>query len=242
MSDTTYPDAPADAEPPRRRRRLSYNPASETGRGAYSAARRHSRMVRALKFVLPALALLGFAVFWGTANFIPSEYADAVSISGIDIESNSVVMQEPHISGFEGTRRAYDVRAANAVQSLSDPKVITFNEIDATLGMAESGTASVTAPVGIYDGNHNTLRFNEGVQIATSQGHQARLTGAFIDLDAGSLTTDEPLEFTSDIAALRANAVSVEKNGKRVVFSGGISIAYRPNGDLMTAPAGDENP
>jgi len=101
--------------PRARRQRVSYKTSRRSGDYAFRDAVRHSTRVRWLKILLPALAIAGAGLFCGTLRLIPDGFAELVSFGGIDIESNSVIMESPHISGFEGTRRAYEVKAVRAV-------------------------------------------------------------------------------------------------------------------------------
>ena len=242
MIDTTetgvYEDYREAPPAPRRRRgsHIRYDPRVSRDKGAFGDAARHSRVVRWLKFVLPALALLAAGAFWATVRFVPGGFDDLVSISGIDIESNSVTMDRPLISGFEGTRRAYLVKADNAVQSLSDPKVITFHGIDASIGLGDAGTATIRAAIGVFDGKDNTLRLSEGISIETTDGYAANFAGADIDLDEGSLVSDQPLTVRSSDGALTANGVRVSNRGKNVMFVDGVSLIFVPPGDLMATP------
>ena len=176
-----------DAPPPRRR--IHYDPNQVGGEAAYQAARRHSRLVGRLKFILPALAVGGAVVFWASARIIPSDLANLISMASIDVKSNSVVMDKPHISGFEGTRRAYEVKADSATQSLSDPKVLTFNTIDAHIGLDGAGIATVDAKTGVYDGNNNTLQLKDGIAIQTTTGYSAAIEAAAVDLAKGTLSS-----------------------------------------------------
>jgi lipopolysaccharide export system protein LptC len=235
--DAYYGDDAA-AEPAASRRRLRYNPRDTRGQDAFGAAERHSRRVRFLKFALPALALLGVGIFWGTARIIPGDLASLIEVSGIDVESNSVVMQQPHISGFEGTRRAYEVKADTAVQSLDDPKVVTFNSIDGRFGLDEAGEAILDATKGIYDGNTHTLTLTDGIDVETESGYSATLQGAAIDLAKGTLVSDQPLELRTGEGSIQAGGVSVAERGKRVVFTNGVKVVFLPKGDLMS----DEGP
>jgi lipopolysaccharide export system protein LptC len=157
-----------------------------------------------------------------------------VEVSGIDTTSNSVVMQSPHISGFEGTRRAYEVKAATAVQNLDDPKLVTFNEISGRFGLDEAGEAMLDAKKGVYDGNRNTLALSEGITVSTNSGYSGSLAGAAIDLGAGTLVSDQPLEFRTAEGSIRAGGVSVAERGKRVMFTGGVSVTYMPPAELIT--------
>jgi lipopolysaccharide export system protein LptC len=228
-------DAYLDEEPPPepRRPRLRYSPKEIRDTNAFEKAERHSGLVRRLRYILPALAIAGVVVFWGTARFIPGDLASLIKVSGIDVNNNSVVMQKPHISGFEGTRRAYDVTAATAVQSLDDPKVVTFNGILAHFGLEDGSAATVSATTGVYDGKINGLTLRRGVVATTTSGYSAKLTNAFIDLGGGGLSTKSPVELTTAEGTLKANTMTVTERGKRVLFTNGVSVTYIPKGDLV---------
>ncbi len=224
------------------RHRIRYNPTRRGGEKAYRAAQRHSRLVRTLRIVLPALAVAGILLFWASAHFIPSDIAGLIQNAGIDVKSNSVVMNAPHISGFEGTRRAYEVTAARAIQSLDDPKVLTFEQINAHIGLGEAdtasidaGTATVTAATGIYDGNNNTLKLKGGISVETTNGESANLQQADINLDKGSMETKQPIEIQGKQGTLHAKRMTLVNRGKRITFSGGVTVTFMPPADLATA-------
>jgi lipopolysaccharide export system protein LptC len=219
------------------RGRISYDPTAARGEQAFHAARRHSRLVRRLRYILPALAVAAMGVFWATIRFIPSDLATIVSLPSIDAASNSVVMDKPHISGFEGTRRAYEVKADSAVQSLDDPKVMTFKTIDARVGLDTAGTAKIDAATGVYDSRDNTLVLKDGIAIKTTTGYWATFKEAVIDLGTGSLVSSQPVEIRTSEGTIRANSVEVSDRGKRIAFRNGVSVTYLPPGELAAASA-----
>ncbi len=218
------------------RHRIRYDPTRRGGEEAYRAARRHSRLVRALKIVLPTVAVAGILLFWASAHFIPSDLAGLISSAGIDLKSNSVTMNTPHISGFEGTKRAYEVKADRAIQSLNDPKVLTFEKINAHIGLDNAGTATVDAGTGIYNGNNNTLELKNGVTVKTTSGYAATIEQAAIDLAKGSLHSSQPVEIHAKEGTLRADSIEVTDRGKHVVFRGGVAVSFMPPDKLATPP------
>jgi lipopolysaccharide export system protein LptC len=230
-SEHAYRPAVIDPE----RRRLSYDPTRAVDDKMHRAAQRHSVRVRRLKIILPLLAIGAAAVFWGAVHFIPSDLAAIARGAGIDVTSESIVMNKPHISGFEGTRRAYEVQADTAVQSLSNPKVVTFNNIAASIGLDGSGTANLNATTGVYDGNYNTLDLKNGITIKTDAGYSAAVDAAAIDLGKGTLVSSTPIEIHTDQGSIRANALNVSERGKHVIFSNGVSVTFLPPGDLAAA-------
>jgi len=234
MTDLSHDRYGQDDAEPAPAARIRYNPPRNRDEDAYRKAERHSSLVRRLKFILPVLAVAGVVAFWATARVIPGDLAALVAIAGIDAKSNSVVMQKPHISGFEGTRRAYEVKADSAVQSLDDPKVVTFKQIVGRFGLDDAGVATVDAAIGVYDGNKNTLLLQDGVTMQTTNGYAGTFTEAAIDLGKGTLTSTKPLELSTAEGKIRANGVTVTERGKRIAFTNGVSVTYLPPGELVT--------
>jgi len=235
---TDYRDQISDEEPAPPAR-LRYNPQQTRSEDAFGKAQKHSRTVRRLRIILPIIALVAIGALWATARVIPGDLASLVAMSGIDVKSNSVVMQHPHISGFEGTRRAYEVRADTATQSLDDPKVVTFHQIFGKFGMDQAGEATVNATTGIYNGNTNTLLLKDGAQMKTTNGYSGSLADAEIDLGKGTLVSNMPVTFSSADGHIHANAVTVTERGKHLMFTNGVSLSFVPPDNLIASPAPD---
>jgi len=214
--------------------RLRYSPPQPRADEAYERARRHSGTVRRLRIILPLIAIVAVIAFWATLKVVPGNLASLIAVAGIDTKTNSVVMQAPHISGFEGTRRAYELKAAKATQSLSDPKVVTFNTVTGRFGMDNGAVATVNAGVGTFNGHNNTLEVHQGVTLSTSDGMSGQLTDAAIDLNAGTMSSEKPVDLKTPQGSIHANAVTVSDRGGHILFSNGVSVIYLPPGDLMT--------
>jgi lipopolysaccharide export system protein LptC len=136
-------------------RRIDTAVASDDGR--YRAARRHSRLVGALRVLLPVIAVAATGGFLATA-YVGSSIP-RVSFGGIDLKSNSLVMDNPHVSGFSGSRQSYKLSADRAVQNLKNPQVVTLEGIDARLGLEAGDAAALGAGRGIYDSGAETLSY-----------------------------------------------------------------------------------
>src|SRR5690606_2085568 len=78
---------------------------------AFGRAERHSRRVRRLKVLLPALALAmmaGFAVY----SFVATPGSAAIETKGPALAEGKLVMDSPKLEGFMKDGRAYSVSAA----------------------------------------------------------------------------------------------------------------------------------
>jgi len=209
-------------------RQIRFDPTKERGASYFERAQRHSRHVRWLRIVLPTLAFLGIAGFFALVQFAPNPESAIVSLAGINVESKSVTMEKPHISGFEGTRRSYEVTAVRAVQDLNNPKIVTMDKITARLGTGDGGTARVQAATGIYDGNTSKLRLSDGITVETSDGYKATLKDADIDIDSGKMTSSNPVEIVTDQVSVKANAIEVQDQGKHIWFRNNVTVVFTP--------------
>lgn len=242
MTEYYYEDEVEDRPPvPAPPRRIRFDPTRERGAEYFVRAHRHSRFVRWLKFGLPATAAAAVVGFVLVVQFAPGDAdVDAggpavVSLSGINVESKSLVMEKPNISGFEGTRHAYEVEAAEAVQDLDNPKVITMKTITARIGIGGGATALIEATKGVFDSTGKTLVLDDGITIETTSGYKAKFQDARIDLDKGNLVSDKPVEISGQEGTINANSINVVDRGARVSFGGGVHLIVIPPDEPDTA-------
>ncbi len=185
-------------------------------------------MVRILKFALPAVAVTGILVFLAFVQFAPAPDDAIIKLSGINIESDSVTMQTPHINGFDGIRRAYEVTAARAIQDLSNPKIVTMEEIVARLKMDDGATAHLKATTGTYNDDTKKMVLSKGISVETTNGYKATFEDAQIDINTSEMTSSKPLTITTEQAVVKANAVDFKDNGKHVLFKNGVTVFFTP--------------
>jgi lipopolysaccharide export system protein LptC len=246
MSDVSYQSNPAP------RREFRYDPAKIRGEEVYGAARRHSGWVRWLKIVLPALAGTAVLVFVLAMKVVTSDIADLFTLAGVAIDTKSLVMEKPHLSGFKGTEHSYEVHAERAVQDLANPKVVRLEEISAEFGLSSNVKVSLGAAAGRFDGDGQVLELSDGITVSSNNGYAAKLEAVTIDFEKGTLTSDRPVEIhaagtdplggddgenpvqqlvqrnASGDAEPRARPSKEAERRTRVKFSGGVSLTYVP--------------
>jgi len=211
-------------------RRVRFDPTRPRGVNAYDRAFRHSRRVRWLKFALPTIAAISIAGFFLTMRFADITGAALVAVTGLNVESKSLIMEAPHMSGVDSSRHPYQLKASRAVQDLVNPKVVNLDKIDAHFATDDTNTAILKARAGVFDSTKNTLALKDGITIETSDGYRATMKDADIDINKGNLVSTEPVEIhSSDGNWLKANGMHVENKGGKVTFINGVSVNYIPS-------------
>jgi lipopolysaccharide export system protein LptC len=210
-------------------RRIRFDPTKERGEVTYDHAARHSRQVRLLKIALPAVALIAvsgfFAVMWVGPK---GDGLPTLSLSGINIESRQITMDKPNISGFDGTRRAYEVHAEKATQQLGNPKIVTLETIVARFAIGDKARANIEAVTGVYDGNTQMLKLTDGISLTTTDGYSAEIDHADVDIEKGNIVSDAPVVIRGKEGSITANSIEVLDRGKHIFMRGDVKLVYTP--------------
>ena len=214
-------------------RRIRFDPTRAVSTRDFAPALRHSRRVRILKYALPTLAVAGIGGFFLAMHF---ESGDSVTLSGVNVAEKSLVMKQPHISGFEGTKQAYQVNAIRAVQDLDNPTVVTLEQINGKFGLDNGAIVTVDAATGVYDAKANKLALKGGVKLVTTDGYHATLTDAAVDIGLRNMATSSPVVLEGAQGTIKANGMTLDERTKRITFVDGVSVTYLPP-DTPEAPA-----
>jgi lipopolysaccharide export system protein LptC len=234
-------DLSLERRPPRRRE-FRYDPNEVRGEEVYRDARRHTGLVRWLKIILPALAGAMIVAFLVTMKMVTGNIGELFSLAGITMDTKSLIMEKPHLSGFKGTEHSYEVVADRAVQDLANPKVVRLENIAAEFGLTSDVRISLDATTGVFDGDKEMLELTDGITVSSTDGYAAKLDQAHIDFRGRTLASQGPVEIRSNEGLVRARELSVTDRGKKIVFSGGVSVTYMPPATPETPEANPPAP
>lgn len=206
---------------------IRFDPRRSRGEADFERARRHSRLVRSLRFILPAIAVAAVVGFGAAAWSVFGDARLLFSLKGLSLDTRSLTIDRPHVSGFKGTAQAYDVEAESAVQDLSNPKIVRLNKIDANFSFAENASAKLAAKTGVYDSDNETLRLADGITVTTTNGYHVSLDDADVNMRTGSLVSRNPVVIDAPTGRITGNRLAVADRGKTIVLDNGVSVTYR---------------
>jgi lipopolysaccharide export system protein LptC len=200
------------------------------GRGrrqAFAAARRHSRRVRWLRFLLPLLGLSAIGVFFVLTQIsLPGDID--LGVARLSVTRNSIIMDSPRLTGFDRDGREYSLSADRAVQALASPDQVRLESIDARLAAAGHGAATIKAEAGDYDHGKSTLILHGDIVIDSAEGYALRMRDAHIDFKAGTLTSPNPVSVGYAGSEIVGQRFGVSQGGKVLLFEGGVRTILMP--------------
>ena len=207
---------------------------------AFGLAQRHSRRVRVLKLVLP-LAAATIAVVFPVYSYLATPAAVEVKADGSAYADGKLVMSNPKLNGFTSKNLPYSMTAVRAIQDPAKQGIVELEDIEAELPIGPDNQAAIGAAHGIYDRDGNTLELDREITVSTTDGLVAKLKSAFLDIGKGNMKTEDPVDITRKGSRIMADTMTVEDNGKVLIFEKRVRVNIDPAG-LKAANDGSGEP
>ena len=203
------------------------NPAYATGMEArFAAAARHSRMVRVLRVAVPAAVLLAMAGIVAISVFNPFRITGLtklpVDISNLVVSGTKITMETPHLAGFSTDQRPYELWAKAAIQDLADPDHVELRTLRAKVMMEDKSTVTMDARTGFFDSKQQMLDLRKDIFLQSSTGYEAKLSQAYVDINKGTVTSDEHVDVKLLNGTLTADRLRIINSGEIVRFEGNV--------------------
>ncbi len=181
-----------------------------------------------MRLLVPAIAALSVVVVLGGWWFSTISVPD-IRVAGISMSGDGIAMNAPVLRGEDKDGRPYVLRAQEALQSLGENPSVLMQSLEGELALNADDTASIRSPQAHFDGDSNLLFFEQGsVDVRLSSGGQALLGVTQVDLENGTMHTDEPVAITNDEVALTAGGLQGFDGGERLLFTGGVRMVITP--------------
>jgi lipopolysaccharide export system protein LptC len=192
----------------------------------FAAAARHSRMVRLLRVAVPAAVLLAMTGIVAISVFNPFRITGLpklpVDISNLVVSGTKITMETPHLAGFSTDQRPYELWAKAAIQDLTDPDHVELRTLRAKVMMEDKSTVTMDARTGFFDSKQQMLDLRKDIFLQSSTGYEAKLSQAYVDINKGTVTSDEPVDVKLLNGTLTADRLRIINSGEIVRFEGNV--------------------
>jgi lipopolysaccharide export system protein LptC len=213
------------------------NPAYVAGMEArFARAARHSRMVRVLRVAVPAAVVLALAsivvvqVFFNPFRMLLPKIP--LDIDNVVVSGTKITMESPHLAGFSTDQRPYEMWAKAAIQDLTDPDHVELKTLRAKVMMEDKSTVTMDARTGYFDSKEQMLDLRKDIFLQSTTGYEARMTQAYVDINKGTVVSDEHVDVKLLNGTLTADKLRIFNGGEIVRFEGNVVM----NLDGLSAP------
>ena len=191
----------------------------------FAAAARHSRMVRVLRIAVPATVLLALAGIIAVSIFNPFRMLLPrlpIDMGNLVVSGTKITMESPHLAGFSTDQRPYELWAKAAIQDLTAPDHVELRTLRAKVMMEDKSTVTMDARTGYFDSKQQMLDLRKDIFLQSSTGYEAKLSQAYVDINKGSVTSDEHVDVKLLNGTLTADKLRIINSGEVVRFEGNV--------------------
>ena len=190
----------------------------------FAQAARHSRLVRILRIAVPATVVLAMASIVAVSTFLNpfSMIPIKVDSGNLVVTGTKITMESPHMSGFTPDQRPYELWSKTATQDITDPDHVDLNELRSKVLMEDGSTVFLDARTGRFDNKQQQLDLHKDVFVRTSTGYEARLNSAFVDMNKGTVSSDEHVDVKLTNGTLTADKLRITEGGDVIRFEGNV--------------------
>jgi lipopolysaccharide export system protein LptC len=187
--------------------------------------------VRVLRVAVPVAVLLAVAGAIGFAtlsNPLQMLSKMPVDLGSLVVSGTKIMMQQPRIAGFTRDNRRYDLTAQAAGQDLTKPDMVELHGIQASMEMLDKSLFQTTARSGLFNTKSEQLTLSQNIMVTSTSGYQAVLSEAVVDIRAGKIVSEKPVEVTTSSWTVNANRMEIGESGNLVRFERGVAVLLLP--------------
>ncbi len=179
-----------------------------------------------LRVAVPAAVLLAMAGVVAISLFNPFRITRSlklpVDMSNLVVSGTKITMETPHLAGFSTDGRPYELWAKAAIQDLTDPDHVELRTLRAKVMMEDKSTVTMDARTGYFDSKQQMLDLRKDIFLQSSTGYEARLSQAYVDINKGTVTSDEHVDVKLLNGTLTADRLRIINSGEIVRFEGNV--------------------
>ena len=156
-------------------------------RGAASRPRRRSRLIDALRVLLPllALVLVGLVLAWPQIMRDSGGIGVPTLVPGDGDQPDMLRMDSPRYVGQTSSERPYEVTARAASLDPLQANIVHLDQPSADIALADDGKVRLMAETGTYDRDTERLVLDGGIEVVTSSGYRFVTPSARVNLAQG---------------------------------------------------------
>ena len=184
----------------------------------FARARRHSRVVKFLRRVLP-LCAAGVVVLYVASVLQTIGWVKGIPKLQIpQIIPENLTMDNPHYEGFNRDGGKYVVTAKTAVQDLTDTDHVKLNEINGDLVDVNKVKTNLKAAHGLYNSKSAELEIFDGIDIVSENGMRAKLSRATVFTKTNLIVSKEPVEVSVPTGTIRSKEMTLHNKTHEATF------------------------
>jgi lipopolysaccharide export system protein LptC len=185
--------------------------------------RKRSRVIAALRIVLPGLIALILLSLAGTVGYSTL----AIKQVSTGNSSDPIRLVRPHFVGRDTRGRPFDLTSVTATRDPNNYQRVFLDRPTLTVDADGPDPLHITAGAGVFHEDTGKLEVSKGVRIADARGAFDTAQSVF-DTKTEDLVGSGPVQGLGSLGEIRAKSYGVYDKGARMVFGGDVHSRLQP--------------
>jgi lipopolysaccharide export system protein LptC len=186
-------------------------------------ARAHSRLVLALRWLLPTLILGMLGLL---AAFVVGQAVRAAAARPKELPTQ-IRMIGPHFIGRDEQGRAFNLASRLAVRDDSDMQRVYLSAPVMVMDSDSPHPKTLTADRGVYDEDTRMLRLTGHVRVDDAAASTVGSNEALVDTRAGTVSGVSAIAATGPMGAIQGGSYTATEKTGTVVMHGGVHAVLK---------------
>ena len=186
-------------------------------------ARAHSRLVLALRWLLPTVILGMFGLL---AAFVVSEALRAAAAQPKELPTQ-IRMIGPHFIGRDDKGRAFNLASRLAVRDDADMQRVYLGQPVMVMDSDTPHPKTLTADRGVYDEDTRILHLTGHVRVDDAAASTVGSNEALVDTRAGTVTGVSPIAASGPMGSIQGGSYTATEKSGTVVMHGGVHAVLK---------------
>lgn len=195
----------------------------------FARARRHTVVVRLLRWVLPVAAAGVVVTYVGIVLQTVGWVDKLPSVAIPNLIPDQLAMDNPRYEGFTADGGSYVVAAKTAFPNLSDMTLVKLNEIVGDITDANKVKTNLKAARGSYNTKTSQLELFDGIDVVSDNGMHARLSSATVMPKTSIVVSKEPVVVEMPAGKIRSNEMTIRNKTREVTFLDNVTAHLVPD-------------
>jgi hypothetical protein len=208
---------------------------------SFRRARRHTWLVRSLRFTLPVAALASFAFYFTGIVVTIKAGPGELKVPLPTFDGENFRMENPRYEGQTQEGGRFVVTALFGYQDIRNPTTFRLNTIEGRLTQANGDVATIVSDTGLYDSKTEVLDLAGKIKVTTSSGMVAYLRTANVQVKPQLVTSHDPVTVTMESGSkVDADGMQLDAKAKEVSFEGNVRSHLTRPAATAGVPVGKE--
>jgi lipopolysaccharide export system protein LptC len=198
-------------------------PKQPHGRTSIRLWRKRSRVIAALRIVLPSLIGL---ILVGLAGIVAYSTLAIQKVSAGNA-SDPIRLVHPHFVGRDTHGRPFDLTSVTATRDPNNYQRVFLDKPTLTIDVDGPDPMHITAGAGIFHEDTAKLEVSKGVRLSDARGAFDTAQSVF-DTKTEDLVGSGPVHGLGSLGEIQAKSYGVYDKGARMVFTGNVHSRLQP--------------